>query len=1079
MLPLFLLLAASPVPAESHQLVLSVSAGWDATRSILRLYERSGPQAPWSPVGVPIEGALGRTGLAWGRGLHPAALPGPGKREGDGKSPAGVFDLRLVTGYAPAPPAGTRLPYRQATSTLVCVDDPRSSRYNQLVDEAQVSRDWSSAEDMRRPDDLYRLLVWVGHNDAAAEAGGGSCIFLHLRERPDATTSGCTAFDAEPMQRLLHWLEPEARPVLVQLPDAEYRSRAAAWGLPAPRPRARDLGLAPGVFAPGPLDAITDVAGVRVGQVTLVEGDAVRTGVTAILPHGGNLFAEKVPGAIFVGNAFGKLAGSTQVRELGTIETPIVLTNTLAVGTAVEAVVAWTLAQPGNEDVRSVNALVGETNDGGLSDIRSMPVRREHVLAALSSAVGGPVAEGSVGAGTGTVAFGWKGGIGTASRLVPLSTGDAGRLPESLGRHTLGVLVQANFGGVLSMDGVPVGRELGRYAFGPEPPSFPITAAGPGGADGSCMIVVATDAPLSAHDLERLAARALFGLARTGSSFSNGSGDYAIAFSTAPERRVRPGALAPRTVVELPAEALSPLFEAALEATEEAVLNALLRATTLTGSGRTVEAIPIDRVRAALAKHGKVLASFHPCPVPGAAEGVLCGTVEVPEDRSHRGGRLVPLHVVVVRATAPEKREDPLFILAGGPGVAATGMTRFILEEAFAPLGRNRDVVFVDIRGTGRSNPLDCDLPGSDEQPAGYFADFMPVEAIEACRRKLEAKADLTLYNTPVIVEDLEEVRRALGYDRVNLYGTSYGTRVALEWMRRHPAALRAVVLDGVVPPSLTMPASHAPDGEASLRAVIARCEVDPACRGAFPDLEGDLRTVVERLEKGRVTTSIPHPRTGEPVAVALGRGLFGEAVRHLLYSPARIVRLPWAIHRAAAGDFTEFARLTFQYARGVRSALSMGLLLSVTCAEDLPYLDLAEARRRAAGTLLGSYRIDQQVEACRRWPSGEVAAEVHAPVRSDVPTLLLSGELDPVTPPRNAEEVARTLTRARRVTVPGGSHSGDTGGCLERLMSAFVESASPNALDVSCVSTTPFPAWQLGKEKKAASPSQGPAAER
>ena len=242
----------------------------------------------------------------------------------------------------------------------------------------------------------------------------------------------------------------------MQLPDAELRARAAEWGLPEPRPRARDLGLAPGVFPPGSLNAITDVAGVRVGQVTLLEGETIRTGVTAVLPHGGNLFQEKVPGAVFVGNAFGKLAGSTQVRELGTIETPIVLTNTLAVGMAVEAVVAWTLGQPGNEAVRSVNALVGETNDGwALNDIRSLPVRREHVVAALRSATGGPVAEGSVGAGTGTEAFGWKGGIGTASR----------RLPERFGGHTLGVLVQANFGGVLTMDGVPVGRELGRYAF--------------------------------------------------------------------------------------------------------------------------------------------------------------------------------------------------------------------------------------------------------------------------------------------------------------------------------------------------------------------------------------------------------------------------------------------------------------------------------------------------------------------------------------------------------------------------------------------------------------------------------------
>ncbi len=230
-----LLAAASPVPAESRQMVLSVSAGWDATRAILQAYERAAKDAPWIPVGAPIEASLGRTGLAWGRGLHPPGLPGPEKREGDGKSPAGVFDLRLVTGYAKTAPPGTRMPYREATSTLRCVDDSRSAQYNRLVDEAKAKKNWSSAEDMRRKDERYRLLVWVGHNDAPVVPGGGSCIFLHLRAGPDATTSGCTAFEPEPMERLLRWLDPAARPVLVQLPYAEHRARAAAWGLPEAR----------------------------------------------------------------------------------------------------------------------------------------------------------------------------------------------------------------------------------------------------------------------------------------------------------------------------------------------------------------------------------------------------------------------------------------------------------------------------------------------------------------------------------------------------------------------------------------------------------------------------------------------------------------------------------------------------------------------------------------------------------------------------------------------------------------------------------------------------------------------------
>ena len=365
---------------------------------------------------------------------------------------------------------------------------------------------------------------------------------------------------------------------------------ATTWSAePAsPRPRARELHIEPGVFPPGPRNAITDVAGVRVGQVTLISGDNIRTGVTAILPHDGNLFQQKVPGAVFVGNAFGKLAGSTQVNELGTIETPIVLTNTLAVGVAVDAVVGHTLSQKGNEQIRSVNALVGETNDGGLNDVRSRPVTAEHVLKAITTATGGEVAEGCVGAGTGCEAFGFKGGIGTASR----------KLPEQFGGWTLGVLVQANFGGVLMIDGLPIGKQLQNHPFVEPAKKNAMTESKRRTADGSCMIVVATDAPLSPNDLRRLAARAVFGLARTGSSFSNGSGDFAIAFSTAPDLRVSHQATATeQRHILLASDALTPLFEAALESTEEAVYNALLRATTTKGSGRTVEAISIEKLR--------------------------------------------------------------------------------------------------------------------------------------------------------------------------------------------------------------------------------------------------------------------------------------------------------------------------------------------------------------------------------------------------------------------------------------------------------------------------------------------------
>ena len=333
------------------------------------------------------------------------------------------------------------------------------------------------------------------------------------------------------------------------------------------RPRAADLGLKIGTLATGPLDAITDVAGVKVGQTTLIRGEDIRTGVTVILPHGGNLFQEKVAGAVFVGNAFGKLMGSTQVEELGEIETPIALTSTLNVPRVADGLLDYMLALAGNERVRSINPLVAETNDGYLNDIRGRHVGSAEVLAAIENARSGAVEEGAVGAGTGTVALGFKGGIGTASRKA--------------GTYTVGVLVQTNFGGSLILGGVPVGREL--------------RGSGPNSGNGSCVMVVATDAPVDARNLRRMAARTMFGLARTGSSGANGSGDYGIAFSTARN---------PATL--LANEQMSPLFLAVIDATEEAIDNSLLRAVTVTGNGHTVEALPIERTVEILRRHGAI-----------------------------------------------------------------------------------------------------------------------------------------------------------------------------------------------------------------------------------------------------------------------------------------------------------------------------------------------------------------------------------------------------------------------------------------------------------------------------------------
>ena len=385
--------------------------------------------------------------------------------------------------------------------------------------------------------------------------------------------------------------------LLLALPSFAHAADAPDDG---ERVRARELGVAPGIFAPGRLNAITDVEGVRVGQVTLKRGDNVRTGITAIFPHAGNAYLSRVPAAVHVGNGFGKFVGTTQVAELGELETPVLLTCTLCVWKAADAMADWMLRQPGMEDVRSINPIVGETNDGGLNDIRARPIAADDVVRALENARTGPVEEGSVGAGTGTQAFGWKGGIGTSSRV----------LPAALGGWAVGVLVQTNYGGVLQVLGAPVGRELGRYAFQDVVGS---AAAGDDGTpangpaddrgDGSVIVVIATDAPVGERNLGRIASRAMMGLGRTGSSASNGSGDYALAFSTSPAVRRAFGAES-HPASELANDQASALFQATVEAVEEAVYNSLFMATTVHGNGKTVEAIPLDRVRAILSRHG-------------------------------------------------------------------------------------------------------------------------------------------------------------------------------------------------------------------------------------------------------------------------------------------------------------------------------------------------------------------------------------------------------------------------------------------------------------------------------------------
>ena len=447
-----------------------------------------------------------------------------------------------------------------------------------LLDEAQCDAEaGSSAGEISRPE---------GPASASHQAAGnvrevGTQGFVERLMNASSETRGRGRCGSRPIGRVV-----VALICIVALPGSLTGQEARA--------RARALGVAPGIFRPGAANAITDVAGVRVGHVTVIAGDSVRTGITAILPHAENLYFDRVPAAIHIGNAFGKLVGSTQVVELGELETPILLTCTLCVWPVADALASELLRAPGMERVGSINPLVGETNDGGLNAIRSHPIPAGAVREVLAAARPGPVAEGSVGAGTGTIAFGWKGGIGTASRA----------LPASLGGWTVGVLVQSNFGGVLQVLGAPVGRELGRYAFKDDVERER--------GDGSIMIIVATDAPLSERNLERVASRAIVGLARTGSSASNGSGDYVIAFSTAEgvRRRSTPAGSSPagaptppRSTTELHNDGMSPLFQAVVEATEEAIYNSLFMATTVTGRGRTVEAIPLDRVREILARY--------------------------------------------------------------------------------------------------------------------------------------------------------------------------------------------------------------------------------------------------------------------------------------------------------------------------------------------------------------------------------------------------------------------------------------------------------------------------------------------
>lgn len=448
-----------------------------------------------------------------------------------------------------------------------------------------------------------------------------------------------------------------------------------------------------------------------------------------------------------------------------------------------------------------------------------------------------------------------------------------------------------------------------------------------------------------------------------------------------------------------------------------------------------------------------------PCQVPGVADKVLCGTYEVFEDRAARKGRKITLKVVVFPATGPAREPDPFVYIPGGPGSSATEDAPGI-AQVFASIRTHRDMVFIDQRGTGGSHPLDCKL-FNPADPQSYLGHFFPLEDVRKCRQELEPKANLKLYTTPIAMDDLDEVRAALGYERLNLFGGSYGTRASLVYLKRHPQSVRTVTLQGVAPTNQFMPRDFATVNERALQGIIAECAGDEACNKAFPNLREETRALLERLMKGpievevSVPSSAPGPGAASTAKIKLSRDLAAEAIRYMLYSPQSAGRVPLFIHLAAQGNFAPLAESALLYRRRIVSTGSNGLYLSITCAEDLPWIKPGEGERLSANTFLGDYRLRQQREACSLWPRATISKDYSEPTKGDAPVLILTGEWDPVTPPAHGDAVAKHLTSSLHVVVPHGAHGlGGLQGsdCILRVMAAFVESGTTKGLDISCV---------------------------
>ncbi len=452
------------------------------------------------------------------------------------------------------------------------------------------------------------------------------------------------------------------------------------------------------------------------------------------------------------------------------------------------------------------------------------------------------------------------------------------------------------------------------------------------------------------------------------------------------------------------------------------------------------------------------LISLTSCELPGAnpstKDKALCGAFEVFEDREHKAGRKIALKIVVYPATGTDKAPDPLFYIPGGPGHSATEDAPFVAQQA-AKIREHRDLVFVDQRGTGGSNPLNCTLFNASDLQS-YLGDYFPLPDVRKCRQELEPKADLKLYTTPIAADDLDDVRRALGYQQINIVGVSYGTRAAQVFLKRHPDSVRAIILLGVSPTNQFMPRDFPQDTERALNGVIAECAGEKDCHEAFPNLEAEKESLLERLLRGPVDVEVKHGPSNKPVRIALSRNLVAEAIRYMLYQPDSAARIPLFIHLAAQGNIVPLADAAIDYRQNLVSSGSIGMYLSVTCAEDLPFIKPGEGERNGVNTFLGDYRLRQQRAACELWPRGTIPADYAEPTVSSVPVLIFTGQWDPVTPPIYGDTAAKHLSHSLHVVVPHGGHGFDGligQDCINNLITSFVEKGSTMGLDTSCVS--------------------------